>query len=155
MGLFEQIYKDMIEAKKARDEFKGSALSFIYADLKKYKIDTRKEALADEDVVGVLNKALKQRRDSHEQFTSGNRPELAEKEKKEMDLILGYLPKQMSEQEVFDFIKKEALELKVSSMKDMSKLMGAVMPKLKGLADGKLASEAVRKVLNALSQPAQ
>jgi len=153
MGLFEQIYKDMIDAKKARDEFRGQALSFIYADLKKFKIDTRRE-LTDEDVINVLNKALKQRRDSYEQFANGNRPELAEKEKKEIEIILCYLPKQMSEQEVFDFIKKEALELKVSSMKDMSKLMGAVMPKLKGVADGKLASETVKKVLNSLAPQA-
>jgi len=152
MSLFEQVYKDMLEAKKAREEFKGATLSFLYAALKQFKVDTRKDP-NDEDVMGIINKSVKQRRDSIEQFTNAGRAELAEKESKELEIIMHYLPKQMSEAELTDLIKNEAASLKVASAKDMSKLMGAVMPKIKGKADSKLASEIIKKVISSI-QPA-
>lgn len=153
MNLFDQIYKDMIDAKKARDTFKSEALSFIYAAVKQYQIDARKQkdVLTDEEVVAVLNKAVKQRKDSIEMYVSGGRTELADKEKKELEILFGYLPKQMSEDEIFEFIKAEAAALNITSAKDMPKLMGGVMPKLKGKADGKMANEMAKKVMAAIT----
>lgn len=156
MNLFDQIYKDMIDAKKARDTFKSEALSFIYAAIKQYQIDARKQkdVLADEEVVTVLNKAVKQRKDSIEMYVSGGRTELADKEKKELEILFSYLPKQMTENEIFEFIKNEAAALGITSAKDMPKLMGGVMPKLKGKADGKLANEMAKKVMAAITSAA-
>lgn len=152
MQLYDQIYKDMIDAKKARDEFKSGALSFIYAALKQYKIDSRKQndPITDEEVVNVLNKAAKQRKDSIQMYENGGRTELAEKEKKELEILMNYLPKQLGEAEVAEIIKNEAAAAGVASPKDMSKLMGAVMPKLKGKADGKLVSDLVKKYVSSL-----
>ena len=152
MQLYDQIYKDMIDAKKARDEFRSGALSFIYAALKQYKIDARKQndPITDEEVVSVLNKAAKQRKDSIQMYEGGGRTELAEKEKKELELLMNYLPKQLGEAEVAEVIKTEAAALSIASPKDMSKLMGAVMPKLKGKADGKLVSDLVKKYVSSL-----
>lgn len=152
MQLYDQIYKDMIDAKKARDEFRSGALSFIYSALKQYKIDARKQndPITDEEVVNVLNKAAKQRKDSIQMYESGGRTELAEKEKKELDILMAYLPKQLGEAEVAEIIKAEAAALNIASPKDMSKLMGAVMPKLKGRADGKLVSDLVKKHVSSL-----
>lgn len=152
MQLYDQIYKDMIDAKKARDEFKSGALSFIYAALKQYKIDARKQndPVTDEEVVNVLNKAAKQRKDSIQMYETGGRTELAEKEKKELEILMNYLPKQLGEAEVAELIKNEAAALSIASAKDMSKLMGAVMPKLKGKADGKLVSDLVKKYVSSL-----
>ena len=157
MNLFDQIYKDMIDAKKARDSFKSEALSFIYAAVKQYQIDARKQkdVLSDEEVVTVLNKAVKQRKDSIEMYVSGGRTELAEKEKKELEILFGYLPKQMTAEEIFEFIKKEAAALGISSAKDMPKLMGAIMPKLKGKADGKVSNEMAKKVMATIASAAQ
>ncbi|MEZ7891977.1 MAG: GatB/YqeY domain-containing protein [Candidatus Wallbacteria bacterium] len=152
MSLFEQVYKDMLEAKKARDEFKGATISFLYAALKQFKVDNRRDP-NDEDVMGVINKSVKQRRDSIEQFKNAGRTELAEKESKELEIIMHYLPKQMTEEELTELVKAEAAALKIASAKDMSKLMGAVMPKIKGKADSKLASEIIKKVVNSI-QPA-
>ena len=152
MQLYDQIYKDMIDAKKARDEFKSGALSFIYAALKQYKIDSRKQndPITDEEVVNVLNKAAKQRKDSIQMYENGGRTELAEKEKKELEILMNYLPKQLGEAEVAEIIKNEAAAAGVASPKDMSKLMGAVMPKLKDRADGKLVSDLVKKYVSSL-----
>jgi len=152
MQLYDPIYKDMIDAKKARDEFKSGALSFIYAALKQYKIDSRKQndPITDEEVVNVLNKAAKQRKDSIQMYENGGRTELAEKEKKELEILMNYLPKQLGEAEVAEIIKNEAAAAGVASPKDMSKLMGAVMPKLKGRADGKLVSDLVKKYVSSL-----
>jgi len=152
MGLYDQIYKDMIDAKKARDEFRSGALSFIYAAVKQYKIDARKQndPITDEEVVNVLNKAAKQRKDSIAMYESGGRAELADKEKKELDILMSYLPKQLGEAEIAEIIKAEAAALNIASAKDISKLMGAVMAKLKGKADGKLSSELVKKFISAI-----
>ncbi len=153
MLLYDQIYKDMIDAKKARDEFKSAALSFIYSALKQYKIDARKqnESISDEEVQSVLTKAAKQRKDSIQMYENGGRAELAEKEKKELEILMGYLPEQMDSAAVDDFVKTEAAALKIASPKDVSKLMGAVMPKLKGRADGRLVSESVKKFVSSLA----
>ncbi len=153
MQLYDQIYKDMIDAKKARDEFKSGTLSFIYAALKQYKIDARKQndPISDEETINVLNKAAKQRKDSIQMYESGGRVELAEKEKKELGILMNYLPQQLGEAEVGEFIKNEAAALGIASVKDMSKLMGAVMPKLKGRADGKLVSDLVKKYVSSLT----
>lgn len=150
MLLYDRIYKDMIDAKKARDEFKSNALSFIFSAIKQYKIDARKqnEQLTDEEVINVLNKAAKQRKDSIEMYEKANRIDLLEKEKKELEIIMSYLPKQLTNDEILEIIKNEAKELNVTSMKDMSKLMGSVMPKLKGKADGKVVSELVKQFLS-------
>lgn len=102
----------------------------------------------DEDVLGVIEKEVKQRRDSIEQFEKGGRPELAEKEKRELEMLQAYLPEQMGEEELMKFVEQAVTETGASSMQDMGKVMTALMPKIKGKADSGLASQLVKQKLS-------
>ena len=102
----------------------------------------------DEDVLSVIDKQVKQRKDSIEQFEKAGRPELAAKEKQEMDMLVKYLPEQMSEEEARQIVEETVAGLGNVTMADMGKVMGAVMPKLKGKADGNIVSKLVRETLS-------
>jgi uncharacterized protein YqeY len=95
----------------------------------------------------MLTSAVKKRKDSIEQYRNANRPELADKEEAEMNILLEYLPKQLTEEEIVEEVKKLASELGASQKEDFSKLMPAAMKALKGKADGKVVKSIVEKVL--------
>lgn len=148
MSLKETIYSDLTEAIKAKKEAEVSTLRMLKAEIMKFEVSggPKKEA-TDEDIIGILQKQVKQRKDSEQQFRDGGRAEMAEKEANEAKILQTYLPEQMSEDEVRKIIEEGIAETGATSKADMGKVMGAIMPKLKGKADGKLVNQIVMQLL--------
>ncbi len=147
MSLSEQIQKDMIAAMKSKEEEKLSTLRMMKSAVKNKEIDKR-APLDDKEVLAVLSTMIKQRKDSVEQFTKGNRPELAAKESREITLIEGYMPKSAGEEQITAAVKDTIAEMGSPTMKDMGTVMKAVMAKFADVrVDGKVVSETVKREL--------
>lgn len=146
VGLRDDINKDMVAAMKSGDKERLSTLRMLLSAVKYKEVDA-KHQLGDEEVISVLSTLIKQRQDSIDQFRKGGREDLAEKEAKEAEVLKGYLPPQLSEDEVREIIRKAAEETGAAGPRDMGKLMKAVMPLVKGKADGKLVNDIVKEVL--------
>jgi hypothetical protein len=146
MSIFEQIDKDMIAAMKAGEKDKLTVLRGLKSDLKYKQIDTGKD-LTDEQSVEVLSSAAKKRRDSIEQFAKGGRDDLVKKEQAELEIINSYLPKQLSEQELRDLVAAAIEDTGADSPQKIGLVMKALMPKVKGKADGKLVNKMVAEML--------
>jgi len=139
MTLVERITNDMKTAMKAKDSLALGAIRMLRAALKDKEIEVGK-TLEETDVIGVISKLIKQRKDSASQYIDANRPELAEKENAEIKVLEVYLPEQMSDEEVNALIQSAIAETGASSMKDMGAVMGIVRPKAAGKADmGKIS----------------
>ncbi len=146
MSLKERLKEDMKAALKAKDKEKLSVIRMLQALIKNAEIDKRGE-LTDEEIISLLQKYAKQRRESIEMYEKGGRQDLVEKEKRELEIVEGYLPKQMSEEEIRELVAEVIKEVGASSPKDFGKVMQAVMPKVKGRADGSLVNRVVRELL--------
>ncbi len=132
--LFDKINTDMIAAMKAKDEASTSALRMLKSALKYKEVDLKRE-LKDEDVIDVLSKQAKQRKESIEGFEKGGRAEMAAKEKAELALIEKFLPAALSEAELSQLIEEAIKSSGAAGPKDMGKVMGVLTPKIKGKAD--------------------
>ncbi len=143
MPLIDTILADIKEAMKAHDAAAVTALRGLNAQIKDATVNAGKP-VTDEAVIQCVNKAIKQREDSIAQYISGNRHDLAEKEQIELNLIRKYQPKQMSEDEIREIVRATIAETGVTSLKEKGKLMGALMPKVKGKADGRLVNTVVQ-----------
>ena len=146
--LEDRLSSDYKQAMKDRDPLRVSTLSFLRAQLKYAAIDKKVEKLEDPDVVTVIKKQVKQRQDSIEQYEKGGRAELADKEKKELAILKGYLPQELSAEEIKTLIAEAVRETGASSMKDMGQIMKVLMPKVAGRADNKILSDLVRQSLS-------
>jgi uncharacterized protein len=149
MTLSEQIQKDMVEAMRSKQELRLSVLRMMKSAVKNKEIDKR-APLDDKEVVQVLSTMVKQRRDSIEQFTKGNRPELAAKEADEIKLIEGYMPKAASEDDVRNTVRAVIAEMGSPTTKDMGTVMKNTMAKFAASgvrAEGKTVSEVVKQEL--------
>ena len=135
MSLNEKLAQDLKEAMKAKDETKTAVIRQIKTAVMNAEIKLKKE-MTDDDIVSVIFSLSKAHNESIESFTKGNRPELAEKEKQELEIIMGYLPKQLTDDELREIVKETIAAVNAQSAKEMGKVMGAVMPKVKGRADG-------------------
>ena len=131
------------EGKKEDSSILRFALSFINKDEKDKQIE-----LSDSEVVAVIKSLIKRNKDSFDQFTSANRPELAEKEKKEMDLLQSYLPEVMNENETEEIVKSTIDKLGISSMKEMGKAMGEIKKNHADTIDLSLVSQLIKKHLS-------
>lgn len=149
MTLEERILNDYKEAMKAKDAVRSSALSFLRAQMMNAAIEKRKKNLEDAEAIAVIKKQIKQRQDSIEQFTKGNRMDLVGKEAAELDLLRSYLPPELGEDEIKKIIEDAVTALGASTIKDMGKVMKEVQAKVAGQADGKLVSELVKQRLSA------
>lgn len=147
--LEEKILNDYREAMKSRDSLRSAVLSFLRAELMNTAVAKKKSGLQDTDVVGVIRKQIKSRQDSIEQFTKGSRLDLAEKEKKEMEILKSYLPQEMSAEELKAVIEEVVASTAAQGLKDMGRVMKEVTARVSGRADGKLTSELVRERLSA------
>jgi uncharacterized protein YqeY len=147
MKLTEQIDKDFIAARKHRDPAAVDVLNMIRTAIQ-YKEIENKKPLVEAEVIAVLSHAIKQRREAAEQFTRGQRPELAVKEQKEIEIIQRYLPAQLSGEEIKKEIQTAIKTVHASSLADLGKVMGAVMPKMRGRVDGALVQRLVRAALS-------
>ena len=122
-------------------------LRMLLAEIKRYQIDEKTEA-TDEVVLTIINKMLKQRKDSIEQFTKGGRDDLASKEKDQLEVIKQYLPEQLSEDKIREIVEAAVNSTQASSMQDMGKVMGAIKSELQGKADMGLVSQIVKSSLS-------
>ena len=146
MSLRQDIHKDIAVAMKSGDKERLSTVRMLMSAIKYKEVDAHRE-LTDEETIAVISSLVKQRQDSIEQFTKGNRLDLVEKESKELEVLRTYLPPQLSEAEVRDIIKKAVAETGATGQKDMGKLMKVVMPQVKGKADGKMVNDIVKEIL--------
>jgi hypothetical protein len=135
MSLNEKLSEDLKASMKAKDETKTAVIRQIKTAVMNAEIKLKKE-MTDDDIVSVIFSLSKAHNESIESFTKGNRPELAEKEKQELEIIMGYLPKQLTDDELREIVKETIAAVNAQSAKEMGKVMGAVMPKVKGRADG-------------------
>lgn len=143
MSLKEQLMSDFKDAMKAKDEVRKNTISFARAAVKQYEIDNRKE-LDDEGIIAILAKQVKMRKDALSDFEKAGRMDLADAYKQEIEVLQKYLPAQLGADEIRDIVKTTAADLGIEGGKqNMGKLMGAVMGKVKGVADG----NDVRKVI--------
>lgn len=152
MSIKDDILNDLKQAMREKDQDKLRVLRSLKSKILEKEIAERKEGkseLSDDQVGDVLMKAAKQRKDSIDQYESGNRTDLAETEKKELEIIESYLPEQMSEDDIRKLVKETIDSVGASDASDMGKVMGALMPKVKGKADGSVVNRIVREELNA------
>lgn len=146
--LEEKILNDYKEAMKSRDTLKSSVLSFLRADMMNLAVAKKENKLDDSEAISVIKKQIKQRQDSIEQFTKGARLEMAEKEKKELEILKKYLPPELSAEEIKKIIDEVVVSTGAQGMKDMGKVMKELSAKVAGQADGKLVSDLVRERLS-------
>ncbi|RMF58262.1 MAG: GatB/YqeY domain-containing protein [Calditrichaeota bacterium] len=149
MGLEKRLMDDMKEALKAGDKLRLETIRSLRAQIKNAQIAAGKE-LSEEELIQVLMSAAKKRKESIEQFKAVGREDRAEEESRELEIIESYLPKQMTAEEIQALVEQVITEVGASSPKDLGKVMGAIMPRVKGKADGKLVQQIVREKLNSL-----
>jgi len=147
MSLLNRIDEDLIKALKGHDPLKATVLRGLKSDFKYKKIEKRAE-LTEDDLIGVLSTAAKKHRDSIEQFTAGKRADLADKETAELAIINSYLPEQFSEEKLRELIVAVIKETGAESPAKSGMVMKALMPQVKGKADGKLVSKLVSEYLS-------
>lgn len=137
----------MKAALKEGNSIKLSTLRMLISAIKMFEIDKKVKAAEDGDILQILQKQVKQRKESIDQFTKGNRPDLAEKEAKELKILESYLPKQLNEEELMSIIKEAMAETGAATKSDMGKVMKAVTEKTRGRADGRTVSQLVASLL--------
>jgi uncharacterized protein YqeY len=144
--LTEQVRADLTASMKARTAERTSTLRMLQAAIKNEQISVGHE-LSDEEAMAVIRKGIKQRQDSIEQFTKGNRPELAAKEQAEMELLRGYMPPELSDAELESGLREIVASTGAQSKKDMGKVMKEATARYKGRVDGKKIQEIVSRLL--------
>ncbi len=146
MSIQDQLTSDMKLAMKARDKSKLSVIRMVLSSIKYAELE-KKAPLTDDQILDVLAREMKQRKDSLAEFIKGNREDLATKVEAEIEIIEEYLPEQLNEEEVRKIITAAIADLGASSKADMGKVMGLVMPAVKGRADGKIINRIVQELL--------
>ncbi|MDI3540627.1 MAG: uncharacterized protein PWP66_165 [Thermosediminibacterales bacterium] len=146
MSLKDRLLNDMKESMKNKDKDRLSVIRMARAAILNAEKEKMRE-LEEGEVIEVLAREVKQRKESLPEFEKGNRPDLVEKIQKEIDVLMEYLPKQLTETEIEDIVRQTIMELGVNSLKDMGKVMGKLMPQLKGRADGSLVNKIVKQLL--------
>ncbi|MDW7709127.1 MAG: GatB/YqeY domain-containing protein [Deferrisomatales bacterium] len=146
--LLSRIDRELVASMKARTAARTSALRMARSALQYREIDKR-APLEDADVLQVLGTLVKQRREAAEQFRAGNRPELAEKEEAELAVLREFLPAALSEQELRNLVAEVVRQVGAQGLSDLGKVMGVLMPAVRGRADGRAVNDAVRAALGA------
>ena len=146
----QKLQEELKQSMLAKRELQTSVLRMLLSAINYYEIQKGGAGYeaSEEDVLSVVQKEAKQRRDSIEQFKNAGRQELADKEQKELEMLEVYLPEQMSEGEIKNLVKEAISQTGAASVQDIGKVMGALMPKVKGKADGNLVNKIVRESLS-------
>ena len=147
-SLLSSLRDDMKTAWKAGGNGKRDTLRLVIASVENARIASKADELDDQEVLRVIQKEAKQRKESISEFTKGNRQDLVEKEQAELDVISLYLPEEMSDETLEAIIKNVIDETKVTSINDIGVVMKTLMPRLEGMADGKKANAIVRNILS-------
>ncbi|MBW8348159.1 GatB/YqeY domain-containing protein [Bacillus sp. IITD106] len=148
MGLLERLNEDMKQAMKNKEKEKLSVIRMLKAALQNESIKLGKQQLSEEEELTVLSREVKQRKDSLHEFQKADRDDLANKVQNELTFVEQYMPPQLSEEEVEALVKEAISETGAASKADMGKVMGILMPKVKGKADGSLVSKLVGRYLS-------
>lgn len=151
MSLQDRLLSDMKTAMRERDEVRLSVIRLLRSEIKNAEIESG-SALTDEEIVEVVARDSKRRRDAIEQFRKGGRYELVEKELAELEVVLQYLPEQLDEIELAGIAQEVISELGATSSADKGRVMGALMQRVRGRADGKLVSRVVDELLARCSE---
>ncbi|MFD2369715.1 GatB/YqeY domain-containing protein [Brevibacillus sp. GCM10020057] len=146
MSVMERLDQDMKQAMKDKAALKLSVIRMVKAALKNEEINQGR-LLSDDEVLTILTRELKQRRESLHEFEKAGRVDLASKAREEMDVLAAYLPAQLGEAEVREIVREAIAATNATSKKEMGKVMGAIMPKVKGRADGSLVQKIVSEEL--------
>ncbi|MEZ4087450.1 MAG: GatB/YqeY domain-containing protein [Candidatus Gracilibacteria bacterium] len=147
MALKNTIQDELKKSMLAKDETRTSVLRMLKADIMKFEVSGERKEATDADILQLVQKGIKSRRDSAEQFRNGGREEQAAAEEKEIEVLMEFMPPQMDEQEILELAKAAIAETGAESKADMGKVMGALMPKVQGKADGTLVSKIVNELL--------
>ena len=147
LSLLDTINQDLKAAMLSKDVIVRDTLRMLIADIKRFEIDERVEA-DDTKVSDLINKNVKQRRDSIAQFKSGGREDLVATEQEQLNVILKYLPEQLSEEEIQKLVQEGIASVSAESIKDMGKLMGHLKPIFEGKADMSIVSKLVKELLS-------
>ncbi len=146
MSLKDRLLNDFKEAMKAKDEIRKNTVNLARAAVKQHEVDHRVE-LDEQGIIEILTKQVKMRKDALSDFEKAGRTDLLDAYNREIEILMEYLPKQLSEEEITEIVKATAAELGIEGgRQNMGKLIGAVMPKVKGVADGGV----VRKIVEGL-----
>jgi uncharacterized protein len=148
MSLLNRLNDDMKQAMKNKEKEKLSVIRMLKAALQNEAIKFGKQELSEDEELTVLSREVKQRKDSLHEFTKAGRDDLAEKIQTELTYVEIYMPKQLSEEEISTIVQETMVEVGASSKADMGKVMGAIMPKVKGKADGALVNKLVLQHLS-------
>ena len=148
MSLKKRIQSQLIERTKARDVVGADTLRLLLAAVKNREVEVRRE-LEDQEILRIIQSQVKQRKDAIQFYEKGERLDLLDKEKRELALLMSFMPEQLSEEDIVQAVKQVVGELKARDMKDMGRVMKTLMSRLGGSADGKLVSEVVKRQLNA------
>ena len=155
MSLKEKIQKDLTEALKNKRELEVSVLRLLIAAIlnkekeKRYKLKEEKDVLlSDEEITDVVSAEVKKRKEAASEYQKGGRQELADKERKESEILQKYLPEQLSEKDLEKLIKEAIAKTGAKEQKDIGKVMAVLMPQTKGRADGGLVSKIVKESLS-------
>ncbi|NLY78076.1 MAG: GatB/YqeY domain-containing protein [Tissierellia bacterium] len=146
MSLKEKLLEDLKASMKNKDSVRKNTITMIRAAIKQKEVDQRIE-VEDDDILDIISKQLKEKKNAIEDFKKGNRQDLVELTEKEMEILLEYLPKQLTDEEIEELVKETIDEVNAKSMKDIGLVMKSVMPKVKGRADGNRVNAFVRKLL--------
>ncbi len=146
MSLKKQLMNDLKESMKSKNKIKKNVITMVRSAIKQREVDERIE-LDDQDIIGIISKQVKQKKDSIEEFRKGNRDDLVLATEKEIEILMNYLPKQLTEEEIENIVKQVVEEVGANSMKDMGKVMSNIMPQVKGKADGSIVNKKVRQYL--------
>jgi len=149
LSLKDRLVEDMKTAMKAKEEGKVrlSVIRMVRAAIKNAEIDKKMEFNDDNQVIEVLARELKMRRDAMEQFANANRPDKVQELEEEVAVLMEYLPQQLTEGEIREIAKEIIAETGAQGPKDLGKVMGIITPKTKGRAEGKLVNQVVRELL--------
>lgn len=146
MSLKEKLLEDMKTAMKEKDQVRKDTVTMVRSAILQVEKDN-KLTLDEEGILEVIAKEVKKRRDTLPEYEKSNRVDLIDNLKKEIEILLAYLPEQLSEQEIEEIVKQTITETGASSIKDMGKLMQTVLAKVKGRADGKMVNLIAKKYL--------
>lgn len=147
MSLEKQLMADLKESMKTKDKVRKNTITMVRAAIKQREVDERIE-LSDQDILDIMSKQLKEKKMAIEDFRKGERQDLVDLTDEEIEILLKYLPKQLTEEEVEEIVRETIKEVDAKSMKDIGTIMKAVMPKVKGKTDGKVVNKLARKILD-------
>lgn len=148
MSLKQRLQKDMIKAMKEKNKERLSVIRLAKAAIVNAEKEKTRE-LDEDEVIAVLSKEVKQRKDALSDYEKAGRQDIIDKINKEIEILLEYLPQQLTEDEIAEIVSQTIFEVGANSIKDMGKVMKELMPKLRGRADGKLVNKLVRQQLEA------